>query len=323
MGVGKALMCQAPGVETAKTVDTVVIPVAGRGTRLLPATKAIRKELLPVGKKPLLLHAVEEATASGAEHIIFITAPDDQNIKRFFSRDLELESYLRTHGRCEEAVTLERLSASARFSFVLQESPRGLADAILCARKAIADKPFGVILPDAFILSEYPCIGQLMRSYRMHGGCVIATRAIERQETPNYGVLVFESSNLKMTLNGLRVCSLVEKPRPECAPSLYGIFGRYIFEPGIFDAIQSTYPGEGQEIQLTDAINLYCKSKDVFGCPFEGKHFDTGNWHGYGLAVLECLIADGEIKPDPYAAAGRGESQPSLRAGRNATVRTL
>ncbi|MGD0096237.1 MAG: sugar phosphate nucleotidyltransferase [Terracidiphilus sp.] len=292
-------MSAAPATASAKRIDTVVIPVAGRGTRLLPATKAIRKELLPVGRKPLLLYAVEEALASGAERIIFVTTPNDQSIIRFFGRDLELESYLHMHGRCEEAVALEKLSTSARFAFVSQESPRGLADAILCAREATVGRPFGVILPDALILSERPCIGQLMRSYGVHGGCVIATRAIERHETLNFGVLTFESRNNKAMSDAQRVLSLVEKPRPECAPSLYGIFGRYIFEPGIFDAIQKTCPGEGQEMQLTDAINLYCKNNAVFGYPFEGKHIDTGNWQGYGLAVLECLLADRELKLDP------------------------
>jgi len=278
------------------TIDTVVIPAAGRGTRLLPVTKAVRKELLPVGRKPLLLYAVEEAIQSGAEQIVFVTAPSDQSVRQYFSRDLELEGYLKTHGRCEEAAALERLCTWAHFTFVPQEFPQGLANAILCARKATAGEPFGVILPDALILSSRPCIGQLMSCYDRQRGCVIATRTIERHETPNYGVLVLESSDSDGKAGAPRVLSLVEKPKPERAPSLHGIFVRYIFEAGIFDAIDRTSPGEGQEVQLTDAINLHCKSNAVFGCPFEGKHFDTGSWQGYSEAVIECLLADKEIE---------------------------
>lgn len=290
-------MFSASGARSTATIDTVVIPVAGRGTRLLPATKAIRKELLPVGRKPLLLYAVEEAVASGAEHVVFVTAPNDRSASEYFSRDLELESYLKRQGRSEEAAALERFCSLARFTFVPQEFPRGLADAILCARKETAGKPFGVILPDALILSEHPCIGQLASCSLRHGGPVIATRLIERHETPGYGVLVIDASGTGSDSGVVRVRSMVEKPRPDCAPSLYGIFGRYILEPGIFDAIERLRTEASGELQLTDALNLYCQTNPVFGYLFEGEHFDTGSWLGYSKAVLECMLADGEIGP--------------------------
>jgi UTP--glucose-1-phosphate uridylyltransferase len=290
-------MSSASGARSASTIDTVVIPVAGRGTRLLPATKAIRKELLPVGRKPLLLYAVEEAIASGAEGIIFVAAPNDRSVSQYFSRDLELEGYLKRSGRSEEAEALERLCTSASFTFVPQEFPRGLADAIFCARKEIAGRPFGVILPDAFILSQHPCIGQLTSCYLRHGGTVIATRLIERHEAPGYGVLVIDPSGAGSDSGVVRVRSMVEKPRPECAPSLYGIFGRYILEPGIFDAIEKLKTDASEELQLTDALNLYCQTNPVYGYIFEGEHFDTGNWLGYSKAVLECMLADDEIGP--------------------------
>ena len=290
-------MSSASGARSASTVNTVVIPVAGRGTRLLPATKAIRKELLPVGRKPLLLYAVEEAIASGADHIIFVTTPNDRSVSQYFSRDLELEGYLKKRGRSEEAAALERLCTSACFTFVPQEFPRGLADAIFCARKEIAGRPFGVILPDAFILSQHPCIGQLTSCYLRHGGTVIATRIIERHESPGYGVLVIDPIGPGSDFGVVRVRSMVEKPRPECAPSLYGIFGRYILEQGIFDAIERLRTDASEELQLTDALNLYCQTNPVFGFLFEGEHFDTGNWLGYSKAVLECMLADSEIGP--------------------------
>lgn len=288
-------MSSSSVTTSASAIDTVVIPVAGRGTRLLPATKAIRKELLPVGRKPLLFYAVEEAIASGVERIIFVTVPNDQSVSRLFSRDMELEGYLREHGRYHDAAAMERLCTSVRFTYVPQESPRGLADAILCARNETASRPFGVILPDALILSDCPCISQLMSCHSRHGGCIVATRRIERHETRSYGVLVFESGDRDINSQDLRVRSLVEKPNPECAPSLYGIFGRYVFDPGIFDAIDRTCFGEGRELQITDALNSYCGTNTVVGHLFEGKHFDTGSWRGYGQAVLECLLADEEI----------------------------
>ena len=277
-------------------IRTIVIPVAGRGARLLPVTKGIRKELLPVGRKPLLLYAVEEATASGADCIVFVTPLNDRSVDQFFSRDEDLERYLEEHGLSEEAAALREMCTTVRFAFVRQERPRGLADAIICAREKTAGEPFGVILPDALILSRRPCIGQLMDCHDRHRGCVIGTRKINRSETTSYGVLVVEPNDGDLDSDVVRVRSLVEKPQPEVAPSLFGIFGRYILEPTIFDAIEQISAQKDEEIELTDALCLYCKDNRVFGCLFEGNHFDTGSWLGYGRAVLECLLADKEIE---------------------------
>lgn len=278
-------------------IKTVVIPVAGRGARLLPVTRGIRKELLPAGRKPLLLYAVEEAVASGAELVVFVTAANDESVQRFFSGDAELENYLEAHGREREAAALRTMCTSVRISFVHQQFPRGLADAVLCAREAIMDGSFAVILPDALILSGRPCIGQLMDGHARYGGTMIATRAIEREETPFYGVLTIDSGSDGLDSGIVRVRSMVEKPRPECAPSLYGIFGRYILEPEIFKAIEMIKTDASEELQLTDAINLLCQESPVFGYLFEGKHFDTGSWLGYSKAALECMLTDCELGP--------------------------
>ena len=278
----------------ARSVKTVVIPVAGRGLRLLPATKGIRKELMPVGREPLLLHAVKEAVASGAEHIVLVTSPDDTTVEKYLGRDTALEAWLEESGRAKEAAELRAMSALAQFSFVPQPASLGLADAIRCAGREVDGAPFGVILPDAFILSERPCIGQLMECHRRCGGNVIATRTIEAHETLRFGVLQIDPL-LEPQDGAVRLRALVEKPRPECAPSLYGVFGRYILDPEIIEAINQIKPDASGELQLTDALNLHCQRHPVFGYFFEGRHFDTGSWLGYGEAMIECLLSDHEI----------------------------
>jgi UTP--glucose-1-phosphate uridylyltransferase len=271
--------------------------VAGRGTRLLPATKAVRKELLPIGRKPLILYAVEEAATSGIDHIIFVCARSDSSLQRFFERDIQLEHFLDVHGVQGEAEKLRAMFSGLRFSFVNQSAPLGLADAIRCARPEIKDEAFGVILPDALIISQNPCIAQLAECYRRHRRPVIATRLVQMFETRRYGILVVDSERPEKDMRTVRVRSMVEKPSPQCAPSLYGVFGRYVLAPEVFDAIDNTQPDPSGELQLTDALNSYCNSNPVYGYLFEGRHIDTGNWHGFVEATIECLLADVELAP--------------------------
>ena len=265
-------------------IRTVVIPVAGRGTRLLPATKNIRKEMLPLGRKPLIQYAVEEARASGMERVVFVCHPKAASPLDYFERDLELEEFLREHGREEEAQSLASLGDGLDFSVVYQEQPRGLADAIGCARVEVGYDPFAVLLPDALIISgegETPCLAQLMDCASQHEAPVVAVRKIRSDETRHYGIIDIDPRWKDAHRSSVRIQSLVEKPDPEKAPSLYGIFGRYILTPEIFSVIDILSPDNSGELQITDALCLYCSHRPIYGALFSGLHYDVGNWNGY------------------------------------------
>ncbi len=279
-------------ISSASPVRQVVIPVAGLGTRLMPATKVVPKVLLPIGRKPLLLHAVEEAAAAGADCVVLVANRRDSLIQKYFEPNAELEDHLRHNGRDEEAASLNRVAELISIVTVLQESPNGLADAIRCARPILGNQPFGVILPDALILAPRPAIRQLMDEYASNPSTLIATRIVPEQETPRYGILVPGTPSTSDHPQLFPVKSLVEKPRPEVAPSLYGIFGRYILEPSIFRAIDSVRPDRSGELQLTDALNRLCASHPVNACLFEGDHYDTGEWLGFAQAAAACMLAD-------------------------------
>jgi UTP--glucose-1-phosphate uridylyltransferase len=276
---------------SSSRVKTVVVPVAGLGTRLFSATKVVPKVLLPVGRKPLILYAIEEAAKSGAECVVLVTNNNDSLVHAYFERDAGLERYFDECGRHEESALLQRICTMISIVTVKQDYPRGLADSIRCAKPIVKNEPFGVILPDALIISDRPCIGQLIESYDRLHGTVIATRRLQRHETDRYGILVVapDTSDDGVILN---VKSMVEKPKPELAPSLYGVFGRYILEPGVFEAIAAISPDQSGELQLTDALKLYCASHRVFGHLFKGDHFDTGEWLGFAQASVKCMLAD-------------------------------
>ena len=203
-------------------VKKVVIPAAGIGMRLFSATKVVPKVLLPIGRKPLIHYAVEEAVESGAECVVLVTNQKDSLVQKYFEPDPELERRLRESGREEDAALFQRICARTSVVTVQQDSPRGLADSIRCARLLVKDEPFGVILPDALILANRPCIGQLIEFYQRHRGTVIATRPLQPHETDRYGILVVDADTSAADDPVLLVRSIVEKPRPEVAPSLYG-----------------------------------------------------------------------------------------------------
>lgn len=259
--------------------------MAGHGTRLLPATRAIPKGLLPVGRWPLLFYAIQEAVASGADTIVLITNRHHSNLIR---------SYLEPD---DESDWLPRISSQARIIFVEQHSPRGLADSIRSAKNHLQDDAFGVILPDALILGEYPCIDQLGKCYADDPGFWVATRRLEPKETERFGVLVINEDSSAFHCRVLQVRSIVEKPKPEESPSLFGVFGRYILEPSIFGAIDRIRPDPSGELQLSDALRLCCEDHRVYGYLFSGEHFDTGEWLGYAQAVVRCFSSDPTIGP--------------------------
>jgi UTP--glucose-1-phosphate uridylyltransferase len=276
----------------ASLVKKIVIPVAGLGTRLMPATKVVPKVLLPVGRKPLLLHAVEEAVAAGADCVVLVANRRDSLVCDYFQPNAALEDHLKQSGRDEEAASLNRVCQLISIVTVLQESPRGLADAIRCAQPIVGDQPFGVILPDALILASRPAIGQLIDQYALKPSTFIATRIVPQQETTRYGILVPGPQPAPAHPRIFPVKSLVEKPHPDAAPSRYGVFGRYILEPEIFAAIRSIHPDPSGELQLTDALNYLCSNHPVNACLFEGDHYDTGEWLGFAQANVACMLAD-------------------------------
>jgi UTP--glucose-1-phosphate uridylyltransferase len=274
-------------------IRKVVIPAAGVGTRSLPATKVVPKEMLPVSGKPLIQFAVEEAVASGIETVILVISSGKSLVTEHFQRNAGLEKLLLQRGQVEELEQIIALSAQAEVVTVWQEAPRGVADAIRCARSVVGDEVFGVILPDALIASARPCIRQLMDCYQKYPGCVIATREVSRSEVRRFGMLdVTPLSSPDSLSRVFRVNSLVERPEPDSAPSRYGIFGRYIFEPEIFECIDATVAGFGGELQVTDSLALFSRRSPVYACCFEGTHYDAGDRFGFLQANIEYSLKD-------------------------------
>jgi UTP--glucose-1-phosphate uridylyltransferase len=277
-------------------IRKVVIPAAGLGTRLLPLTKVVPKEMLPVGRKPLIQYAVEEAAASGIETAILVLPKDDHRVADYFRADLTLEDLLRKQGRTDSISHLDDLSALIEVRTVIQETPRGLAHAIGCAQDAVGNEPFAVILPDALIDPEYACIRQLMDCYQQHPGCIVATRQVEPDEVGRFGILdVTPLPDHSFAGRLLRVNSLVERPDAARAPSRYGIFGRYVLEPPIFDCIDHTPPGLSGELQITDSLLLFSQRGPVYAYCFEGSHFDAGDQFGLWQAAIDYSLRDPEL----------------------------
>jgi UTP--glucose-1-phosphate uridylyltransferase len=269
-----------------------VIPAAGFGTRMLPATKAIPKEMLPVAGKPLIQYAVEEAAASGIETVILIVRSHESLIQAHFTRDPELESFLQKRHLTDTAELVRHLAQLVDLRYVEQENPLGLAHAISCARCLVGNEPFVVLLPDVIMIHEEPVSRQLIRARQRHGESVIAIREVESQELERHGIVRIERSTEVRESQSVHVTGLVEKPSAADAPSRLGVFGRYLLEPSIWDAIAQTKPDARGEVQLTDALNLLCATRLVSGHCFEGRHYDAGDRLGYLKANVELSLRD-------------------------------
>lgn len=275
-------------------IRKAVIPVAGLGTRFLPVTKTIPKEMLPIANKPLIQYAVEEAVASGLESVILVIGRGKRALTDYFQRNREWEHLLASRGQQSEAESLRRLSDSIDITTVWQDSPQGLGHAIGCARSQVGDEPFAVILPDALIDAAVPCILQLMRCYVRQPGCVIATREIQPWEVERFGILdVVPALSPSARSDVLRVLSLSERRVPSPGkPHYYGIFGRYILPGSIFRCIEQVSPGMNGEYQLTDALARCCRDIPTYGFRFEGEHFDAGDKIGFLEATLHYALKD-------------------------------
>jgi UTP--glucose-1-phosphate uridylyltransferase len=283
---------------TTPKIRKVVIPAAGLGTRFLPATKVVPKEMLPLAGRPLIQYAVEEAAASGINTVILVLSQEKSIITSYFSRDLPLEGELARRGQFEMAEAIRHLSELADIRTAWQERQLGLADAIRCARPLIGDEPFAVILPDAVIDAPQPCIRQLMTCYERHTGCVIATQTVESSDVGRFGIVDVEPlADPCCEGRTLRVTGLTERPKHDQVTSCYGIFGRYILEPDIFSDIDRTTVGFGNELQITDSLQLHRRTRPVHAYRFEGKHYDAGNRWGFLQATVAYSLKDPELGP--------------------------
>ncbi len=263
-----------------KPVRKVVFPVAGLGTRFLPATKAMPKEMLPVVDKPLIQYAVEEAAAAGVTDMIFITGRYKRAIEDHFDKSPELENDLASKGKTELLDLVHSITpAGVNFIYIRQPEPLGLGHAVLCARPVVGDEPFGVILADDLIYTtQRSALGQLIDARaRQGGGNVLAVQNVRHEETNKYGIVAVDDE-VKTTSC---VHGIVEKPRPEDAPSDMAVIGRYVLEPEIFDALERVERGVGGEIQLTDAISAMVSEGRTWAHRFEGQRFDCGSKQGF------------------------------------------
>ncbi len=272
-----------------RKVRTAVFPVAGRGTRFLPATKAMPKEMMPVVDKPLVQYAVEEALQAGVDRLVFITGSSKRAIEDHFDIDPELERALEVAGK-EELLGLVRgiLPRGVACVYIRQGEPLGLGHAVLCARPAVGDEPFFVHLPDDLIRSEPGCLAQLSRHYAKHAASVIAVQEVPAERTRDYGIVAVDPN--------MRLERIVEKPQPEAAPSRLAVVGRYLLTPAVFEALDSTGRGTGGEIQLTDGIARLMHSEAVYALPFEGRRYDCGSKLGYLEATIDYAMADPTIR---------------------------
>ncbi len=274
-------------------VKKAVFPVAGLGTRFLPATKAMPKEMLPVVDKPLIQYAVEEALASGIEQLIFVTGGGKGALENHFDRSVQLEETLRQRQKVELLKEIESLvPKSGTIIYTRQSEPLGLGHAIWCARDIVGDEPFAVLLADDLIKSDIPVLHQMIKEFDRLRASTVAVIEVPNEETSRYGILDAEEP-LNETF---RIRGMVEKPPAEEAPSNMAVIGRYILTPRIFDILGRQQTGAGGEIQLTDAMSQLLDEQPIFGYRFKGTRFDCGDKAGFQMANLAFALEHPEIK---------------------------
>ncbi len=266
------------------TVTKAVILAAGHGTRFLPATKAIPKEMLPLVDRPVIQQIVEEAVAAGLQHLTIVTAASKRAVEDHFDRNLEIEHVLEAGGKDVELREVRRLADLADMAFVRQKERRGIAHAVLMARRVVGDEPFALFFPDDVIVSDVPAIRQLMDVHERHGASVVAVQRLPREEVVHYGVVATEPVEDRV----YRVHGIVEKPAVEDAPSDLTTVGRFVLSADIWPLLERTPPGANGEMQLTDTLTLLLQAgHPLFACEFQGERFDTGR----PLGLLEASLA--------------------------------
>jgi UTP--glucose-1-phosphate uridylyltransferase len=279
-------------VASLKTIKKAVIPAAGMGTRFLPVTKSMPKEMLPIIDKPVIHYVVEEAIEAGIDDIIIITGRGKRAIEDYFDANPELEMRLKRQHKTNILMRLKELSEFPNIHYIRQKEPNGLGDAILKAEQHIGNEPFAVLLGDDIITNKQSCMGQLISLYSRVQSSIISVEKVPPEKVINYGIVkgMFIEPNL------LKIEDIVEKPTPDKAPSNLGAVGRYIFIPEIFDCLKKITPGIGNEVQLTDAIRLLLKNYPVYGYQFQGKRYDTGDKMGYIETIIDFALEDEHLR---------------------------
>lgn len=278
-----------------------VITAAGLGTRFLPVTKALPKELLPVLDRPMVQYAVEEAVASGAREIVLVTSLGKRALEDYFDRSWELEHFLQRKKERGLLKEVRRVTELAHFCYVRQGQPRGLGDAVLAAQAVVGQEPFALLLPDDIILAEPPALKQMLEVFSRFQSPVVAVERLPRERTRDYGVIEAEQVENRV----YRVRNLVEKPEPDKAPSDLTVTGRYILPPAIFSCLRRTPPGKGKEVQLTDALNLLAKEQTLLAYEFRGRRYDVGTPLGLLQASLAFSLERADMRQEITRYLGR------------------
>jgi UTP--glucose-1-phosphate uridylyltransferase len=273
-------------------VRKAIIPAAGLGTRFLPATKAVPKEMIPIVDRPTIEYIVEEAVASGIEEILIITGRNKKAIEDHFDRAVELEMNLQRDGKKELLDLVDKSTNMANIHYIRQKNPKGLGHAISCAKAFVGDEPFAVMLGDDIVDSETPCLKQLMDAYDKHGTSILGVQEVARENVNKYGIVKGSKINEREYV----VEDLVEKPKVEEAPSNVAILGRYIITPEIFDILEQTKPGKGNEIQLTDGLKTLMVNQSMHAYIFEGRRFDVGDKLGFLEATVEFALKRDDLQ---------------------------
>lgn len=274
------------------SVRSCLFPVAGLGTRFLPATKEVPKEMIPLIDRPLIHYGVEEAAGAGCREMVFVISREKRSIEDYFDRSFDLERALRKRGKDKLCQTIAEISELASFSYVRQREPLGLGHAVLCGEPLCSQGYFGVILPDDVMIGDPPVLSQLVSVHEKMGGSVIALEEVEADETSRYGIVRATYSG-----EGLwRVTDLVEKPLPQEAPSRLAIMGRYVLSPRLFDLLRDLPRGRGGEIQLTDGLRRLLEEEPIWGVTYKGRRYDCGTRESWLRATVSLALEDPSLR---------------------------
>ncbi|MBE7039746.1 MAG: UTP--glucose-1-phosphate uridylyltransferase GalU [Ruminococcaceae bacterium] len=276
-----------------KKITKAVIPAAGLGTRFLPATKAVPKEMVPIVDKPTLQYIVEEAVASGIEDILIITGRTKRAVEDHFDKSYELETELEKSGKFAYLEEIQKISSLANIHYVRQKEAKGLGHAILCAKFFASAEPFAVLLGDDVVDSEVPCLKQMIDQYEKYGGSILGVQTVPEGETSKYGII----KGTKIADRVYEVEDMVEKPKQN-PPSNIAVLGRYIIEPEVFSYLEHTNPGAGGEIQLTDALKTMAAEGNVYAYDFCGRRYDVGSKQGYLEATVEFALKRDDLREE-------------------------
>ncbi|TQR21366.1 UTP--glucose-1-phosphate uridylyltransferase GalU [Psychrobacillus vulpis] len=273
-------------------IKKAVIPAAGFGTRFLPATKALPKEMLPIVDKPNLQYIIEEAIASGIEDIIIVTGRNKKSMEDHFDKSIELELLLKKTGKVELLETVENISNLVDIHYMRQKEPLGLGHAILCTKKFIGNEPFAVLLPDDIIDAEVPALKQMIEKYEEVQSSILGVNEVPNEDVNKYGIVDYSEADNNL----FTVKRLVEKPAIENAPSNQAIVGRYILSPAIFEELEKVQPDAKGEIQLTDAIDSLLSKESIYSYIFEGKRYDVGDKFGFLQATFDFALKRDDLR---------------------------